>query len=315
VTARTGLGIVDIAVLETLERIAARSDRPYVKSAKAVVDLDEVYGLAPELAYMSLCDMARPWVVPVRCVDFHGNLGSPDFPEAGPRYTEARLSRIGGLALAAERGEVGAVPIGLINGNTHGGGTRPPFAPRRMIAALGRLVSDPSIRDSDLADIVGPPAFPMGCEVGGDIAALMAGEAVSLELSARLRPVEPPGRGWIVDRVPPGVGSRDISDFVMQSVHSRPWAVDLPELDRRTRFALSGLDYLSQGDGICLVFTAADGADLDELRDRLLRVHGISVEVRAQLPAPLGGMLRIWVAAHATDDLRDSLGRLDELLD
>jgi DNA gyrase/topoisomerase IV subunit A len=314
VSDRTGLGIVDVAVLEALHRIEARHHRPACKSARAVAELDAQYGLAPDLAYSALCDMARPWVVHLRCVDFHGNFGSPDFPAAAPQYTEARLSPLGALAPAAERGEVGAVPIGFINGNTAGGGTRPPFSPRHIVGALREVIANPAATDSELAGLAGGPVFPTGCEVTGNIQALVAGESVTLRLSARLRPLEGPKRGWVATRLPPGVGSLEVSGYVAAAVQRRPWSADLPELDRRTRIPVSSIDDLSDSE-TRLVFIASTGADPEQLRRQLSAVYGLTVEVRAQLPAPLPDTLRGWVTAHAADDITGSLSQLEQLLD
>jgi DNA gyrase subunit A len=314
-TDRTGLGIVDLAVLETLDRIGARSDRPHKKCARAVAEVDATSGLGPNLAYEALCDMARPWVVPVRCIQFHGNYGSLDSPSAGPRYTEARLSPIGMLAVVAERREIGAIPIGLINGNTHSGGTRPPFHPRKIVTALRHLLVDPAVADQELTDLVGPPVFPTGCEVAGDIAALTAGESVTLQLSAHLRLADPPTRRWIIDHLPPLVGGRELLERIANLAMRRPWSADLPELDRRTRVPVSTIDAMSTGPDTQLVIKAATGVDLDALGRQLREVQGVTIKLPVQLPGPLPRILRNWVATHATDDLRTSLARVEELLD
>jgi DNA gyrase/topoisomerase IV subunit A len=311
------LGIVDVAVLETLERLGAHAGLPYslhTKCAKAVGELDSEYGLGPDLSYWALCQMARPWVVPLCCVEFHGNVGSPDFPAAGARYTEARLSVIGVLALASERGEIGAIPIGLINGNTHYGGTRPPFEPGAIVNALRRLLEDPAVGDNELADLVGTPVFPTECNVTGDISALISGASVTLRLSARLRPADAPRQGWLVDRLPPGVGALEISERIATVARQSPRSVDLPELEKRTHLPVSKIDDLSTATKTQMLLTAAKGADLEDLRSRLLQIHGISLKLRVEFPAPLPDILRHWVVAHAADDLQASLARLDQLL-
>jgi DNA gyrase subunit A len=315
VTDRTGLGIVDVAVLETLDRIGAQAERHHMKCARAVAALDANYGLRPDFAYDALCDMARPWVIPVRCVDFHGNLGSFDAPAAGPRYAEARLSHVGMLAVASERGEIGAVPIGLINGNTYCGGIRPPFDPRRVVTALGRLLDDSAVSDHDLTDMVGPPVFPTGCEVAGDLATLVAGEHVTLRLSARLRPAEPPRQGWLIDHFPPGVGARQICERLAGLVTRRSWSADLPELDRRTRITVSMIEDVSTDKDAQLFLQAARGADIDALGRQLLEVHGVTIQLSVELPASLPEILRRWVTTHDRDDLRISLTRLEASLD
>jgi hypothetical protein len=63
------------------------------------------------------------------------------------------------------------------------------------------------------------------------------------------------------------------------------------------------------------VFNAAEDADLDELRARLLEIHGISITLRAQHPGPLPEVLRRWIETHSASDLRASLTRLAELIE
>jgi DNA gyrase/topoisomerase IV, subunit A len=77
-------------------------------------------GLARGYAWQVLIDLSQSWKLPVPLVEGRGNFGSRgDDPPASPRYNEVRLSPVGQVALAAERGEIGPVPIGMINGNTH----------------------------------------------------------------------------------------------------------------------------------------------------------------------------------------------------
>jgi len=207
------------------------------------------------------------------------------------------------------------VPIGLINGNTSGGGTRPPFSPRGIVSALREVVDSPAATDDELVGMVGGPLFPTGCEVHGNIEGLLAGDAVTLRLSARLRPVEGGRPGVVADRFPPGVGSREVSEFVASAVLRRPWSADLPDLDQQSRIAVSGIDDLSRGTETRLVFTASKGADVGQLRERLATVYGLTMELRAQLPAPLPDVLKSWAATHSADDLTNSLSQLDQLLD
>jgi hypothetical protein len=68
-----------------------------------------------------------PWQLHLPLLDARGNHGSQHGdPAADARYTEVWLSRVGALALAAERAEVGPVPLGLIDGSPY-----LPYAQRR----------------------------------------------------------------------------------------------------------------------------------------------------------------------------------------
>jgi DNA gyrase/topoisomerase IV subunit A len=111
-------------------------------------------------------------------VSGQGNFGSRgNDPPAGSRYTEARLSPAGQVVLAAERGELAPVPVGLINGNTYRKGTRPPFRPEGIISAIRRVVERPRTTSRELIEIVGPPEFMTGCRVTGTLARLRPGTA------------------------------------------------------------------------------------------------------------------------------------------
>jgi hypothetical protein len=141
VSERTGLGLVELELLAVLRALppgrGAQLFRHDTGAQPGADDLRSSYevlaaverqiGLAPRYAYEVLCDMARPWTVPLRLVDFHGDCGGRDteLRPADPRYTAARLSCVGELVLETERGEMAPLPIGLINGNVHAGGTRP----------------------------------------------------------------------------------------------------------------------------------------------------------------------------------------------
>jgi hypothetical protein len=181
---RTGVGVVELAVLEALDGLRPRG---YRKSARVLAAVERSTGLAPGYSYQVLVDLALPWKMPVPLVTRQGNFGSRgNDPPANPPYTEARLSPAGGVVLAAERGDLAPVPVGLINGNIYRQGTRPPFRPQRIIDAIRRLIDKPRTTNPELLDIIGPPDFMTGCAVAGDLAALRAGRPAELRLQARV---------------------------------------------------------------------------------------------------------------------------------
>ncbi len=162
--------------------------RGFRRSSTVLTALAESTGLAQAHGYEFLVDLAQPWKTPVPLVDGRGNFGSQgNDPPASPRYTEARLSAAGQLVLAAERGEIAPVPIGLINGNTYRQGTRPPYRPQGIIDAIRRVLHKPRTAGHDIVDIVGPPDFITGCAVSGDLAGLAAGRRTEIRLEARVR--------------------------------------------------------------------------------------------------------------------------------
>jgi DNA gyrase/topoisomerase IV, subunit A len=185
---RSGLGLIDVAVLEALRGRSARRGRGFRRSSTVLTALAQAAGLAQGYGYEFLVDLAQPWKTPVPLVDGQGNFGSQgNDPPASPRYTEARLSAAGQVVLAGERGEIAPVPIGLINGNTYRQGTRPPYRPQGIIDAIRRVLRKPRTAGQDVLDIVGPPDFITGCAVSGDVAGLAAGRCTEIRLEARVR--------------------------------------------------------------------------------------------------------------------------------
>lgn len=68
---RTGLGVVDIAILEALDT------SQYLRCSKALARVEERIGLAPGYAYQVLVDLARPWTMPINLVHGQGQLRQP----------------------------------------------------------------------------------------------------------------------------------------------------------------------------------------------------------------------------------------------
>jgi DNA gyrase/topoisomerase IV, subunit A len=195
---RSGVGLVECAILEALDSPGARPRR-HRRSAKVLERVEERIGLAPGYAYEVLVDLARPWKMPLLLVDGQGNFGSRgNDPAANYRYTDAGLTRAGEAVLAAERGELAPVPVGLINGNVYREGLRPPFRPLAIIEALREVIRRPRATGKDLISIIGPPCFLNGCTVTGDFAALAAGRLTILRLEARVRVSDDHGSVLIV---------------------------------------------------------------------------------------------------------------------
>lgn len=136
---RSGVGVVECSILEALDSLGARPGRGYRVSTKVLAAVEDQIGLALGYAYEVLLDLARPWTMPVGLVRMQGNYNDPSHngPSA-PRYTEARLSRAGQVALAAERGQLAPVPVGLINGSTYRDGPGRRSAPKGSSRPCGR---------------------------------------------------------------------------------------------------------------------------------------------------------------------------------
>jgi hypothetical protein len=59
-SALTGLGPIEVGVLEACDRTRAVPGAPYRKSSLIVGELYDATGIGPRIGYEVLCDMARP---------------------------------------------------------------------------------------------------------------------------------------------------------------------------------------------------------------------------------------------------------------
>lgn len=312
---RSGVGLVESTILEALDSLGARPGRGYCKISTVLGAVEERIGLAPGYAYEVLLDLARPWVMPVSLVTGQGNFGSRgNDPPAASRYTEGQLSPAGQVALAAERGDLAPVPIGLINGNVYREGSRPPFRPSAIIAALREVIQGPGISSEDLTDIVGPPFFLNGCTVTGDFAALAAGHPAELRLQALVF-VSEDQRTVEIRSFPPNANPDDTVASIANLAKARHWEHRHPQLHRRVSLPLADVRDQSSGrTGDLVVCVPAPGTTPEQLRDQLMDVYGVYTTVRAALPRPLADMLREWARAHANEDLLASLTALEDAL-
>ena len=335
---RSGLGQVEVAILESLDNLGARPDRGHFGCAKVLAAVEKRIGLAPGYAYQVLIDLALPWKVPVPLVDGRGNFGSRGSdPAANPRYTEARLSPAGQVALAAERGAIAPVPVGLINGNSYQQGTRPPLRPAGVLDAVRQVIARPRVTSSEITAIIGAPDFLTGCTVSGDLAGLAAGRPAVLRLQARVsisddahvsaeapsileditdRFLKPElGRALVViDNFPPYVDIDETCQSIANRTHEHRWAADPPGLRRRTRLPLADLRDLSAEGRYWFVCVPERGTSPELLRDQLADVYGVYDQIPVALPRPLATMVRKWVRASQDEDLRASLTALEKAI-
>jgi DNA gyrase/topoisomerase IV subunit A len=308
---RSGVGLVERTILEALDSLGAHPRR-HAKSARVLDAVEEHIGLAPGYAYEVLLDLARPWQMPLLLVDGQGNFGSRgNDPPANYRYTEAGLSRAGEVVLAAERGDLAPVPVGLINGNVYREGLRPPFRPLAVIEALREVIRRPRVTGKELTSIVGPPFFLNGCTVTGDFAALTAGRPTTLRLEARVT-VSDDQRHVLIKNFPPNANPDEVAIALAERASRRAWAAEHPGLHGRTHLPLADLrDKSSVRHEDLLVCVPSPGTTAGELHEQLMKVYGVYTTVRADLPRPLPAMLRNWVKAHAAEDLLGSLAALE----
>jgi DNA gyrase/topoisomerase IV subunit A len=308
---RTGLGVVELTLLEALETTE------FLRCDKALASVEERIGLAPGYAYEVLVDLARPWTMPVNLIQGQGNFGCRgNDPPANFRYTEARITRAGRTALAAERGEFAPVPVAIINGNTYRAGLRPPFRPRAIIDAVREAIKRPEVTDAELTATVGLPYFLTGCTVTADLAALAAGRRTELRLQARVS-ISDDGKTVVIENLPPNISTDDTASIIASQATPRRWTSDHPGLHDLTYLPLADLrDETSSraspfGRIICI---PRPGTSPEQLRDRLLDVTGVSTTMPVALPRPLPDLIRHWGRANANEDLLTSLAALERAI-
>jgi len=312
---RTGVGVAECAILEALEALGAQPGRGYRTNARVLAAVEERIGLAPAYAYEVLLDLARPWTMPVSLIQGQGNFGSRgNDPAAKPPYTESRLSAAGQVALAAERGDIAPVPIGLINGNVYARGSRPPFRPQAVIDALRLVIQRPRMTSQELTDVIGPPYFLNGCAVTGDFAALAAGRPTVLRLEARLSISDDDGTVRI-ENFPPNANPDETAQSLASRASVREWAAEHPGLHQRAHLPLSDLrDESSERHGDLLVCVPARGTTAGQLRDQLRDIYGVYTTVPVALPRPLPALLRSWARAYPAEDPLTSLAALEDAI-
>ncbi|MFM7535992.1 MAG: DNA gyrase subunit A [Acidimicrobiales bacterium] len=182
---RDGLKPVHRRILWDLDRNRVTPDRAHVKCARITGDtVAKFHPHGTQSVYDALVRLAQPFNTLVPLVDFHGNVGSPDFPPAAERYTECRLARAAVELLAeVDAGTVdlqpnydgleiepvvlpARFPNLLVNG-TVGIGVGmatviPPHDPRAVCAAALHLIANRNATVDELAAIVQGPDFPSG---------------------------------------------------------------------------------------------------------------------------------------------------------
>ncbi len=330
---RGGVGLVEVAILEALDGLGARAGQAYVKSSRVLASVDQSVGLAPGYGYEILTDLVLPWRMPVLLADGHGNFGGRgNDPPANARYTEVRLSRAGEVVLAAERGQLAPVPVGLINGNSYGQGSRPPFRPQGVIDALRRVIGEPSVSGEELVGIVGPPDFLTGSVVTGDLAELRAGNPAELQLAARVTVTDeatvaaqtPDAGPWfrpernrtllVIDNLPPMVNTDEVVQSIAGRARPADWSRRHPELHQATRLQVREVHDESGRGRTWFACVPEPDADPEQVRAQLLDVYGVSVTLQVHLPQPLASMMRRWATAHQGEDILASLTALEQAI-
>lgn len=281
---RTGLGPIEVALLDAVDLLTIDDDTPPVRCSDVLDVVERRHGIGHRYAWAALVDTGVPWQVHLPLVELHGNVGNQTGdPPAEARYVEVRLSAVGRMALAAERCELGPVPLGLIEGSLYRGGPVPPFAPHAVVGALLAGAAD-----------AGPPVLPTGGTVDGDLDGLLAGRPVRLDLGCRL--TVQAGR-VVITEVPLGVGTDEIVTMVGSRVHHHELTPDRRgvRIVRRRDVPIRDIrDETTSRDGIRLVVDVMPGVDpilaLEWLRD----IWPVTISVDTRLPVPMPDRLRGW---------------------
>ncbi len=188
---RDGLKPSQRRILYAMHELGLYAPRKHMKCAKICGDTSGNYHPHGEaVIYPTLVHMAQPWVMRERLVDSQGNFGSVEGdPPAAMRYTEARLSPLGGTLMQdMDKDTVdfvpnyderltepvvfpAAFPNLLVNGGTGiavGMATNiPPHNLGEIIDGICAQIDNPNIHVKDLMRYVKGPDFPTGCMLLG----------------------------------------------------------------------------------------------------------------------------------------------------
>ena len=306
----TGLGLLERTVLQAVDAVAA--GRPGYQRTTAVLDhLERADGVGPTYAVRVLQDLGVPWRVHLRLLDLDGNWGTAGHdPMADPRYTRLRLSALGRLALASVRGEVGPVPVGVVEGSLYRGGEVPPFAPAAVVAALQALVADPTLPVRRLRALLGEPTMPSGGTVEGALGGLWAGRRTEVALACSTRH-DAAGCGRhsgrpavVVTGLPLGVNPDElVGNLEQRSVQhaGRGFGPDGFTGELRSARLVDVADESSARVGTRIAVVPLDGRSLDETEQWMRTVWPFVTRTHLRLPAPVGGWMHGWADACRAD--------------
>ncbi len=189
--ARDGLKPSQRRILYAMHELSLYPPKKHMKCAKICGDTSGNYHPHGEaVIYPTLVHMAQPWSMRDRLVDSQGNFGSVEGdPPAAMRYTEARLSALGGTLMQdMDKDTVdfvpnyderlteptvfpAAFPNLLVNGGTGiavGMATNlPPHNLGEVIDGICAQIDNPQLTLKELMKLVKGPDFPTGCMICG----------------------------------------------------------------------------------------------------------------------------------------------------
>ena len=188
---RDGLKPSQRRILYAMHELGLYPPKKQMKCAKICGDTSGNYHPHGEaVIYPTLVHMGQPWAMRETLVDPQGNFGSVEGdPPAAMRYTEARMTPLGGTLMAdMEKDTVdfvpnyderlteptvfpAAFPNLLVNGGTGiavGMATNmPPHNLGEVVDGVCAQVDNPQISVSELRQFIKGPDFPTGCVIHG----------------------------------------------------------------------------------------------------------------------------------------------------
>jgi DNA gyrase subunit A len=188
---RDGLKPSQRRILYAMHELSLYPPKKHFKCAKICGDTSGNYHPHGEATiYPTLVNMAQPWSMRDTLIDGQGNFGSIEGdPPAAMRYTEARLTQLGGTLMDdMEKGTVdfvpnyderlteptvfpAAFPNLLVNGGTGiAVGMATNMAPHNLgelIAGITAQIDNPDITLNQLMKHIKGPDFPTGCTICG----------------------------------------------------------------------------------------------------------------------------------------------------
>lgn len=188
---RDGLKPSQRRILYAMHELSLYPPKKHMKCAKIAGDTSGNYHPHGEaVIYPTLVHMGQPWAMREPLIDPQGNFGSVEGdPPAAMRYTEARMTHLGGTLMSDMDKETvdfvpnyderlteptvfpTAFPNLIVNGGTGiavGMATNmPPHNLGEVVDAVCAQVDNPAIATDELMQFIKGPDFPTGCVIQG----------------------------------------------------------------------------------------------------------------------------------------------------
>lgn len=246
---RDGLKPVHRRILYGMSELGVQWNRAYKKSARIVGDvLGKYHPHGDSSVYDALVRMAQDFAMRYELVDGQGNFGSVDGDRAAAmRYTEARMTRLGGETMRDLDKETvewqpnfdetlneptvlpTTFPTLLVNGSEGiavGMTTKiPPHNLAEIINSLIALIDNPEITLNELMNVIKGPDFPTGAMIMGSEGIISAYETGRGKIVVRARAiVESDNKGnssIIINELPYQVNKANLIEKIAEHVRNK----------------------------------------------------------------------------------------------